>query len=53
MPDHVKLVVDDLDSGAVGPKAVPEGFPHVDDRMSEEPGPLGTEPPPEQGEQGV
>jgi len=44
MPNHVKLVVDDLDAGAVGFKAIAEGLPHVDNRMGEKLSPPWTEP---------
>ena len=47
MPDHVELVVDDLNVGAVGLEAVPESLPHIHGGMGDEARPLLAEPSPE------
>ena len=47
MPDHMEFVINDANPGAVGLEVVLVGLPHVDDGMSDEHGPLWTEPLPE------
>src|SRR4030067_1185481 len=50
MLDHVKLVIDNLRFRALGKKTVSKGFPHVDDPMSDAPGPFLSKPLPELGQ---
>ena len=47
MPDHVELIVDNLDVGTVRLEAVPERLPHVEGDMGDKARPLFPEPPPE------